>query len=61
MDKKQRTLSAERRNKTILSVVLAVISVIYVMPVFMVLLNSFKLICQNRHLCPPHRGDVGRV
>ena len=43
MDKKQRTLSAERRNKTILSVVLAVISVIYVMPVFMVLLNSFKL------------------
>ncbi len=43
MDKKQRTLSAERRNKTILSVVLAVISVVYVMPVFMVLLNSFKL------------------
>ena len=43
MNQKQRTLSAERRNKTILSVVLAVISVIYVMPVFMVLLNSFKL------------------
>ena len=43
MNQKQRTLSAERRNKTILSVVLAVISVVYVMPVFMVLLNSFKL------------------
>ncbi len=43
MNQKQRTLSAERRNKTILSVVLAVISVVYVMTVFMVLLNSFKL------------------
>ena len=43
MSKKQHTLSAERRNKTILSVVLAVICVIYVLPVFMVVLNSFKL------------------
>lgn len=37
------SLSAERRRKTILSVVLAVICIIYVMPVFMVVLNSFKL------------------
>ena len=37
------TLSAERRNKTILSVVLTVICVIYVLPVLTVVLNSFKL------------------
>ena len=37
------SLSTERRRKTILSVVLAVICIIYVMPVFMVVLNSFKL------------------
>jgi len=37
------TLSKERRNKMILTVVLSIISVIYVLPVFMVLLNSFKL------------------
>lgn len=37
------TLSKERQGKTILTAVLAVISVIYVLPVFMVLLNSFKL------------------
>lgn len=40
---KSGSLAAERRGKTILSVVLSVISVIYVMPVFAVLLNSFKL------------------
>ena len=40
---KTHTLSAERRRKNILSAVLAVISVIYVLPVFMVVLNSFKL------------------
>ena len=37
------TLSAERRNKTILSAVLAVICVIYVLPVLAVAINSFKL------------------
>ena len=58
MDKKQRTLSAERRNKTILSVVLAVISVIYVMPVFMVLLNSFKL---NTFVKTDTRSEERRV
>ena len=37
------TLTAERRRKLILSIVLAVICIIYVMPIFMVVLNSFKL------------------
>ena len=37
------TLTAERRRKTILSVVLAVICVIYVLPVIAVVINSFKL------------------
>ena len=40
---KQQTLAAERRNKTILSVVLAVICIIYVLPVLAVVINSFKL------------------
>ncbi|MFG6352801.1 MAG: hypothetical protein K1W21_14620, partial [Oscillospiraceae bacterium] len=42
MNNKTHTLSAQRRNKTILSVVLAVICVVYVLPVLMVLMNSFK-------------------
>ena len=37
------TLSAERRRKTILSVTLAVICIIYVLPVLTVVVNSFKL------------------
>lgn len=41
MDKEQ-TLAAERRRKTILSAVLAVICVIYVLPVVAVVVNSFK-------------------
>ena len=36
------TISAERRRKTIMSIVLAVICVIYVLPVLTVVLNSFK-------------------
>ncbi len=40
---KSGSLSAERRNKTILSVVLSIICIIYVLPVLTVLLNSFKL------------------
>ena len=39
----KKTLSAERRRKNILSAVLAVICVIYVLPVLTVLINSFKL------------------
>ena len=39
----KKTLSAEARRKTILSAVLAVICVIYVLPVLAVVINSFKL------------------
>jgi len=39
---KQNSLKAERRRKTILSAVLAVICVIYVLPVLAVVVNSFK-------------------
>ena len=37
------SLSADRRSKAILSVVLSVICIIYVLPVITVVLNSFKL------------------
>ena len=37
------SLAAERRGKTILTVILSVICVIYVLPVVAVLINSFKL------------------
>ena len=37
------TLTAERRRKNILSVVLAAICIIYVLPVLTVVINSFKL------------------
>ena len=40
---KQGTLAAERRRKTIMSVVLAVICIIYVLPVLTVVINSFKV------------------
>lgn len=40
---KDASISAERRNKTILSAVLAVICIVYVLPVVAVVLNSFKL------------------
>ena len=43
MEKKQQTLTSERRRKTALSVVLAVICIIYVLPVLAVVINSFKL------------------
>ena len=39
---RQKALSAEARRKTILSTVLAVICVIYVLPVVAVVINSFK-------------------
>ena len=41
MNKKK--LSAEQRRKNTLSVILAVVCVIYVIPVLMVVINSFKL------------------
>lgn len=41
--KKQNTLSAERRRKAILSIVLTVICIIYILPVLSVVINSFKM------------------
>ena len=40
---RQDTLEAERRRKTVLSIVLAVICIIYVLPVLTVVINSFKI------------------
>lgn len=40
---KQKTLTSEHRRKTIMSVVLTCICIIYVLPVLSVLVNSFKL------------------
>ena len=37
-----RTLSAERRHKKIMTVVMAIVCILWVMPVIMVVLNSFK-------------------
>ena len=41
--KNQNSLSAERRRKTVMSVVLAAICIIYVLPVLSVVINSFKV------------------
>ncbi len=41
--KNKKALSAERRNKAIMTAVLSVICVIYVLPVLAVVINSFKL------------------
>lgn len=38
----QKTLSAERRRKTVMSVILAIICIIYMLPVLTVVVNSFK-------------------
>ena len=40
---KSKTLSNEKRARTMLTVLFAVICLIYVLPVFFVLLNSFKV------------------
>ena len=40
---KQNTLSAERRRKAMMSIVLTVICIIYVLPVLTVVINSFKV------------------
>jgi raffinose/stachyose/melibiose transport system permease protein len=41
--KKEETLTSERRRKTILSVVMSIICIIYVLPVAAVVINSFKV------------------
>ncbi len=38
----KKTVSAANRNKTILSVILSIVSIVYVLPVLAVVLNSFK-------------------
>ena len=38
-----KTITSEKREKTILTCLFSILSQIYVFPVFMVLLNSFKL------------------
>ena len=43
MTNKEKTLTSERRRKTTMSVVLACICIIYVLPVLSVVINSFKL------------------
>lgn len=40
---KQQTLAAEHRRKTVMSVVLTIVCIIYVLPVLSVAMNSFKL------------------
>ena len=40
---RQESLAAENRRKTILSVVLGIICIIYVLPVLTVVINSFKV------------------
>ena len=40
---KPKTLSAQRRNKAVLSVVLAAICIVWVLPVLAVVINSFKV------------------
>ena len=42
MASKEQTLANERRTKTILSVVLSIVCIIYVLPVVAVVINSFK-------------------
>ena len=60
-----KTLSAEHRRKTILSVTLAVICIIYVLPVLTVVVNSFKLntfVKMSRPTplpCPPGKCGPG--
>lgn len=40
---KEKTISAANRHKTVLSVILAAVSIVYVLPVLAVVINSFKL------------------
>ena len=58
----QHSLAAERRRKTILSIVLAVICVIYVLPVLTVVINSFKqntFVKTETFALPTERSSAG--
>ena len=42
MAKKPATIQGEKRGKTVLSIVFAVVAIVYLLPIFLVLMNSFK-------------------
>ena len=42
MAKKPATIQGEKRCKTVLSIVFAVVAIVYLLPIFLVLMNSFK-------------------
>ena len=42
MSKKPATIQSEKRTKTVLTVVFTVIAIVYLLPIFLVLINSFK-------------------
>ena len=42
MQHREMTIKREKRNNTVLSIVLAIICIIYIMPILVVLMNSFK-------------------
>ena len=42
MSKKETTIQGEKRMKTILTVLFSIIAIVYLMPIFLVLMNSFK-------------------
>ena len=48
-------LASDRTQKTVLSVLLAIVCIIWVLPVVAVIINSFKLkhLCEDRHLLAP--------
>ena len=42
MAKKPATIGGKKRGKTVLTVVFAVVAIVYLLPIFLVLMNSFK-------------------
>ena len=42
MAKKPATIQGEKRGKTVLTIVFAVVAIVYLLPIFLVLVNSFK-------------------
>ena len=42
MAKKPATIQGEKRCKTVLTIVFAVVAIVYLLPIFLVLVNSFK-------------------
>ena len=42
MAKKPATIQGEKRGKNVLTIVFAVVAIVYLLPIFLVLMNSFK-------------------